>query len=229
MFTWINSLLDPLKALCQRVLNVFVDLLPNGALWTLLGGALFVVAMGAVLYGLVKFLRKLHSGDYVREVTCPFTVSHILLGAALGIAGTINPSDDKWQTILLVFFACWAAGVLLLTVKRAFGFENPPHGKLFYLAIGVAYCVELMAVGLLVLLVAYVAIAIVIAVLVGIGVVSGGAKSMMSGSSGGGTVSRREATLDDGTRLVEEGISWREIGGFDTYRENMDGTFSRNA
>lgn len=86
-----------------------------------------------------------------------------------------------------------------------------------------------MAVGLLALLVAYVAIAIVIAVIVGIGVVSGGAKSMMSGSSGGGAVSRHEATLDDGTRLVEEGISWREVGGFGTYRENMDGTFSRNA
>lgn len=229
MFTWINSLLDPLKALCQSILNVFVDLFPTGALWSILGGALFVVAMAAALYGLVKLLRRLHSGEYVREVTCAFTTSHILLGAALGIAGVINPSDGKWQAILLSIFVCWAAGVLLLAVKRIFEFENPPHGRLFYLAIGAAYCVELMLVGLLALLVAYAAIAIIIAVTVGIGVVAGGAKSMMSGSSGGGAVLRHEATLDDGTRLIEEGISWREVGGYKTYHENMDGSFSPNA
>jgi hypothetical protein len=50
-----------------------------------------------------------------------------------------------------------------------------------------------------------------------------------SGGVGGGTASRREATLDDGTRVVEEGIGWRDVGGSRTYNENMDGTLSRTS
>ena len=233
MFTLINSMFTPFKAICQQVLNMFVEMLPRGVLWNLLGLALFIVSMAAILYGVVLLLRKLHSGAYVRQITWPYTINHIILGAVLGIAGLINPSDEKWRTILLVAFACWATIVVLLMAKRVSGFENPPHGKLLYLMVGVAYGVELLAIGMFTLLVAYAAIALVIIVVVGVGVVCGGAKSMFSGSSGrgggGGSVQRRETTLDDGTRIVEEGISWREVGGSSTYRENMDGSFTRTS
>ncbi len=233
MFSMINSLFAPFKAVCQHVLNVFVGMLPHGVLWNLLGLALFIVSMAAILYGVVLLLRKLHSGTYVRQITWPYTISHIILGAALGIAGLVNPCDEKWKMILLVAFAGWVAIALLLMVKRIFGFENPPHGKLLYLMVGIAYGVELLAVGMVALLVAYAAIALVIIVVVGVGVACGGAKSMFPGSSGGGggggSVQRRETTLDDGTRIVEEGIGWREVGGSSTYRENFDGSFSKTS
>ena len=232
MFSLINSLFTPLKAFCQQVLNMFVRMFPHGVLWNLLGLVAFVVVMAAALYLLVLILRKLHSGEYMRQVTWPYTINYVVLGAALGIAGLVNPVDDGWRTILYVAFAGWTAIALLLMVRRIFTLENPPHSKLFYLVIGLAYCAEMLVIGMFSILIVYAAIAVVAIVVVGLGVVAGGMKSMFPQSSGGGggrTASRREATLDDGTRVVEEGIGWREVGGSRTYNENMDGTLSRTS
>ena len=171
----------------------------------------------------------MHSGAYVQQVTWPYTKNHFLMGAAIGIAGLVNPSDGDWRTILTVVFAVWVAITLLLMVRRVFLFDDPPHGKFLYISVGIEYLAVILAIGMFSLLIAYVAIAVVIAVLVGVAVISGGVKGMFPGG-GGGSVSvpqRREGTLDDGTRIVEEGIGWREVGGSATYRENMDGTFSR--
>ena len=232
MFSLINSLFTPLKEFCQQVLNMFVRMFPHGVLWNLLGLVAFVVAMAAALYLLVLILRKLHSGMYVQQVTWPYTVNHILLGAALGIAGLVNPADEEWRTILYVAFAGWAAIALLLMMRRAFTFEKSILVRLLYLVVGLAYGVELLAVGMFSILIVYAAFVVVIVVLVALAVVLGGLKSMFPQSSGGGggrTASRREATLDDGTRVVEEGIGWREVGGSRTYNENMDGTLSRTS
>ncbi|MBR5549556.1 MAG: hypothetical protein IKU71_07485 [Kiritimatiellae bacterium] len=232
MFTLINSLFTPLKAFCQQVLNMCVRMFPHGVLWNLLGLVTFVVAMALALYVIVLILRKLHSGTYVRQVTWPYTFSHILLGAALGIAGLVNPADDDWRTILYVVFGGWAVLALLLMMRRAFTFEKSLLLRLLYLVVGLAYGVELLAVGMFSVLIVYAAVVVVIVVLVALAVVFGGLRSMFpqsSGGGGGGTVSQREATLEDGTKVVEEGIGWREVGGSKTYNENMDGTFSRTS
>ena len=229
MFTLINSMYGPFKAVCQQILNGCIAVCPRDVLGSILGMVVFVLVTGAAAFGIVLLLRKLHSGAYVRQVTWPYTKNHFLMGAAIGIAGLANPSDGDWRTILSVVFGGWAAITLLLMARRVFLFENPPHGKMLYLLLGLAYCAEVLVIGMFSLLIAYVAFAVVVAVLILIGVAAGGMKGMFPGG-GGGTVSapqRREGTLDDGTRIVEEGISWREVGGSSTYRENMDGTFSR--
>lgn len=230
MFSLINSMYGPFKAVCQQILNGCIAVCPRGVLGSLLGMVVFVLVTGAAAFGIVMLLRKLHSGAYVRQVTWPYTKNHFLMGAAIGIAGLVNPSDGDWRTILTVVFAGWAAITFILMARRAFLLENPPHGKLFYMVFGMAYCAEILVVGMFSLLIAYVALAVVAAVVLGVAVIGGGLKGMFPGH--GGSVSapqNRETTLDDGTRIVEEGISWREVGGSATYRENMDGTFSRNS
>ena len=231
MFSLINSLFTPLKAFCQQVLNMCVRMYPHGVLWNILGLVTFVVAMAAALYVIVLVLRMLHSGTYVRQVTWPYTVSHILLGAALGIAGLVNPADGEWRTILYGAFAGWAAIALLLMMRRAFTFEKPFPVRLLYFVAGLAYGVELLSVGMFSVLIVYAAVVVVIVVLVMLAVVLGGLRSMFPQSSGGGSVAAqpREAALEDGTKVVEEGIGWREVGGSRTYKENVDGTFSRTS
>ena len=231
MFSWINSMYGPFKVVCQHILNVCIDICPNGVLGNLLGMVVFVLVTGAAVFGIVLLLRKLHSGAYIQQVTWPYTKNHLLMGAALGIAGLVNPSDGDWRTILTVVFAVWAAITRLLMARRVFLFDNPPHGKLLYMSVGIEYLAVILAIGMFSLLIAYVAIAVVIAVLVGAAVIGGGLKGMFPGG-GVGSASvpqRREGTLDDGTRIVEEGASWREVGGSATYRENMDGTFSKTS
>ena len=230
MFSWINSMYDPFKTVCQQILNGCIAVCPRGVLGSILGMVVFVLVTGVAVFGIVLLLRKLHSGAYVQQVTWPYTKNHFLMGAAIGIAGLVNSSDGDWRTILAVVFAAWAAITLLLMARRVFLFDNPPHGKLLYMSVGIEYLAVILAIGMFSLLIAYVAIAVVIAVLVGAAVIGGGLKGMFP--SRGGSVSvpqNREATLDDGTRIVEEGISWREVGGSATYREHMDGTFSRNS
>ena len=231
MFSWINSMYGPFKVVCQQILNGCIDICPRGVLGSILGMVVFVLVTGAAVFGIVLLLRKLHSGAYIQQVTWPYTKNHFLMGAAIGIAGLVNPSDGDWRTILTVVFAVWAAITLLLMARRVFLFDNPPHGKLLYMSVGIEYLAVILAIGMFSLLIAYVAIAVVIAVLVGAAVIGGGLKGMFPGG-GGGSASvpqRREGTLDDGTRIVEEGVSWREVGGSATYRENMDGTFSKTS
>jgi len=231
MLSWINSIVGLVKACCQFVLNFIGDLLPFGALWNLLGLALFVVFMAAVLYGIVRLLLHVHSGESVRQVTWPFTISHILFGMSFGLVELVG-SNEQWMKWLQIGLLAWIAVVTLLMVIRVAGLKDPKHGKLLYLVVGLAYWVELCVIGLFALLVIYAAIALVIIVIVGAGVVGGmlGSGATRSGSGGGSySGGRREAELCDGTRIVEEGISWREVGGSGVYRENFDGSFSRTS
>lgn len=231
MFSWINSMYGPFKVVCQHILNVCIDICPRGVLGSILGMVVFVLVTGAAVFGIVLLLRRLHSGAYVQQVTWPYTKNHFLMGAAIGIAGLVNPNDGDWRTILTVVFAVWAAITLLLMARRVFLFDNPPHGKLLYMSVGIEYLAVILAIGMFSLLIAYVAIAVVIAVLVGAAVIGGGLKGMFPGGGGGSAPvpQHREGTLDDGTRIVEEGASWREVGGSAAYRENMDGTFSKTS
>ena len=229
MFSWINSMVDPIKNCSQFVLNFIVDLLPSGVLWNLLGLALFVVLVAAVLYGIVRLLLNLHSGESVRQVTCPFTISHIVFGLSLGAVGLFGPKG-QWMSWLEIGLLGWTAVVAILMVKRVAALKNPQHGKLLYLIIGLAYWVELLVVGLFAFFVVYAAVALVIIVVVGFGVAGGmlGSATTSSRSSSGVSYGgRREVELGDGTRIVEEGASWREVGGWRVYRENFDGSFSK--
>lgn len=228
MLSMINSIMDPIKDCCQFVLNFITELLPFGVLWNLLGLALFIVLMGGLLYGIVLLLVHLHSGEDVREVTCPFTINHIAFGFVIGAVGLFGP-NEQWMTWLQIGFLGWAAVVALLIVLRVRGLTEPRHGKLFYLLIGLAYWAELFVVGMFALLVVYAAIALAIIIIVGFAVAGGmlGSAARPSSSCGASCGGRREVELADGTRIVEEGISWREVGGCAVYRQNFDGTFSK--
>ena len=90
---------------------------------------------------------------------------------------------------------------------------------------------ELFVVGLFASFVIYAAVALVIIliVIVGVAVIGGmvGLTPKPSRSGAGSSRSQREVELEDGTRIAEEGAVWREVGGYDVYRKNYDGTFSR--
>ena len=69
-------------------------------------------------------------------------------------------------------------------------------------------------------------------VAVAAGVAGGGVKSMLSscpGGGGGGSAQRRGVALSDGTQIEEDGINWKEVGGFGAYKENFDGAFSKTS
>lgn len=228
MLSFVNSIVDPVKDCCQFVLNFISDLMPFGVLWTLLGVALFVVLMGAILYGIVRLLIHLHSCDGVNWVTCPFTISHIASGLVFGAIGLFGP-NEQWMTWLMTGFLGWGAVVALLIVMRVAELKDSRHGKLFYLTIALTYWLEMFVIGLFASLVIYAAVVLVICIVVGLAVAGGmlGSAGKPSRSYVGSCGGRREAELDDGTRIVEEGASWREVGGYDVYRENFDGSFSK--
>lgn len=172
MLSLINSIMDPIKDCCQFVLNYITELLPFGVLWNLLGLALFIVLMGGLLYGIVRLLVHLHSGEDVRHVTCPFTINHIVFGLVLGAVGLFGP-NEQWMKWLQIGFLGWGAVVALLIFQRVRGLTEPRHGKLFYFAIGLAYWAELFVVGMFALFVAYAAIALAIIIIVGFAVAGG--------------------------------------------------------
>ena len=230
MLSFVNSIVDPVKDCCQFILNFISDMLPFGALWTLFGLALFVVVMGGALYGIMRLLKHLHSNGDVHQVTCPFTISHIAFGLVFGAIGLFNP-NAQWMTWLTIGIVGWGAVVTLLIVMRAMELKDSQHGTLFYLTLGLTYWLELFVIGLFAALVIYAAVALVIIVTVGLAVAGGmlGSVAKPSRSYAGscGCASHREAELEDGTRIVEEGTTWREVGGYDVYRENYDGSFSK--
>ncbi len=230
MLSFVNSIVDPVKDCCQFILNFISDMLPFGALWTLLGLALFVVVMGGALYGIVRLLKHLHSNGDVHQVTCPFTISHIAFGLVFGAIGLFNP-NAQWMTWLTIGIVGWGAVVTLLIVMRAVELKDSQHGMLFYLTLGLTYWLELFVIGLFAALVIYAAVALVIIVTVGLAVAGGmlgtAAKPSRSYAGSCGCGSHREAELEDGTRIVEEGATWREVGGYDVYRENYDGSFTK--
>lgn len=234
MLQCINTVILPIRTCCAAILDFVVGLFPEGVLWSLLGIAVFVVVMAAASYGIVRLLLHLHSGEYVIDVTWPFTISHIAFGVVVGVIGMIEP-NDQWMTWVNVGLIGWALVVMFRIVTRTGESKNSRHGRLFYTVIGLAYWAELFVVGLFVFHVIYAAVALVIIVLVGLAIVGGMTKTNLMPSFGGGRIGsrvstgRREAELDDGTRIVEEGTSWREVGGSNVYKENLDGSFSRTS
>ena len=144
--------------------------------------------------------------------------------------GLFGP-NEQWMTWLMIGFLGWGAVVALLIVMRVAELKDSRHGKLFYLAFGLTYWLELFVIGLFAALVIYAAVALVIIVTVGLAVAGGmlgsAAKPSRSYAGSCGCASHREAELEDGTRIVEEGTTWREVGGYDVYRENYDGSFSK--
>ena len=234
MLPLINKVILPVRACCAAMLDFVVALFPEGVLWGLLGIAVFVVVTAAVLYGIVRLLFHLHSGEHVIHVTLPFTISHIVFGVVIGIIGMIEP-NDQWMTWLNVVLIGWILVVMFRIITRTRESKNSRYGRLFYMAIGLAYWIELFVVGLFIFHVIYAAVVLAILVFFGLAFVGGMLKTNLMPSLGGGgfrsgtNAGRREAELDDGTRIVEEGASWREVGGSNVYRENLDGTFSRTS
>ena len=105
--------------------------------------------------------------------------------------------------------------------------EAPTRSKAYYWCIGMSFALQMFLVGLYAATLFCMAIAFMIVLAVLAVVAAAGLKIMTTPPPPCTNAGRRHATLEDGTRLEEIGVTWY-AGNGDTYHQNMDGTFTKN-
>lgn len=228
-----KELLIPIDNFMSFVLkNKFIALFPIGGGWTIIALASFYILAFAALVVLYFVLRLAHSGMYASEVSIEFAKRHIATGAVFALMALVNPKG-WWNVLAILSMACWVSILFALIGSRIASMKNPPHGKIFYWIIGVEFAVWMFLIGIIGAMTMVGAVLLAVTLLCGVAVCGSGIGSLTGQHSSGGyactgSTRPRRVELEDGTEIEENGINWKDVNSSDTYRENFDGTYSRN-
>ena len=227
----------PFAAFYDGVRKSFGGLFPLGGGWTLLSTILFFLLMQTALYFAFKFLARHHRrNEYVKQVAGDFTWPHIMAGVYADIVMLVKP-EGVWNVVAHIVYIGWLLAFLILLgmkVHEMSGKGDMPHGQLYYWTTGILYGIMMFVLGMYAFMSALAVLVMAVCIVLVACFCGAGARASLlsavkgawSGRSGG---SVRTATLEDGTVVKESGTTWYAENGSGTYRQNFDGSFTRDS
>ena len=227
----------PFASFYDWVRKAFTGLFPLGGGWSLLATGLFFLLVIGMVYVAFRILVQFGKRDeQIKAVAGRFTYFHIAAGVYADIIMLSEPTGG-WNVIAHIVYIGWLLAFLTFLVKNArvaSQVANAQHGQVYYCGIGIFYGITMFVLGMYAFMTIIAAIIMAICIVFVASFCGAGVRasllSAVRGSGGGGTGgAERTATLEDGTVIKESGTTWYAENGNGTYRQNFDGSFTRES
>ena len=232
MFYYISL---PFASVYDYLRHAFTGLFPLGGGWSLLATCLFFILMLMVLFFSFKLIvPRFKCDERVKAVAGDLTYPHILAGVYVDIVMLVKP-EGAWNVVVHIVYVLWLLAFLAylgMKVHEMSQTENSPHGRGYYLTVGIIYGVAMFVWGMYAFMSALAAIVLAVSIAFVLAFCGANVRANFLsafrglGGSGSGS-SARTATLEDGTVIKESGTNWYAENGNGTYHQNFDGSFRR--
>ena len=225
----------PMMRLVEKHLFVwFTNLFPFGVGWKLFAACVFVLIATVILTFVTVVLLWKHSREeHTWAVTVPFRYVYGVAGFVFGIMTLVDPKgawNVVWHIVFILGFMA-LCGFLYAAIEKM---EGAPRSKRYYWCVGLSFAIEMFLIGFYAFTVFIIAVIFALLIVFLIAYFRTALAEMMRppppcACGGGGLVSGNERKkLEDGTVIEKNGMSWYEVGGPASYRQNYDGTFTKD-